>query len=52
MKRIEQLANLKFAKAVRDAGVFRVDEIEEMVDKVRYVDISSADDVVLITPRK
>jgi endonuclease G len=52
LKRVEELADLRFPKAVRDGDVFGEDEINEMVSTGRYVEIESGDDVVLTTSRK
>ncbi len=52
LKRIEELADLKFTKTVRDADVFSGDEVEEMISTARYVEINSAEDVILTTKRK
>ncbi len=51
LKRVEELADLKFPKNVRDADVFNDAEIDEMVQKARYVEINSAEDIVLTTAR-
>jgi len=47
VKRVEELADLKFQKAVRDADVFGEDETNEMISTGRYVEINSGDDIVL-----
>jgi endonuclease G, mitochondrial len=52
IKRIEELADLKFSKSVRDADVFGMDEVEEMVETARYIEITSEDDIVLTKARK
>jgi endonuclease G len=52
IKRIEELADLKFSKSVRDADVFGMDEVEEMVTTARYIEINSEDDIVLTKARK
>ncbi len=52
VKRVEELADLKFSKAIRDADVFSVDEIEEMVTTARYIEINSEYDIVLTKARK
>jgi len=52
LKRIEELADLKFPKSVRDADVFGMDEFEEMVTTARYIEINSEDDIVLTKARK
>jgi endonuclease G, mitochondrial len=49
--RIEELADLKFSKSVRDADVFSETEIREMVATARYVEITSEDDIVLTAAR-
>jgi endonuclease G, mitochondrial len=51
IKRIEELADLKFSKSVRDADVFGMDEVEEMVATARYVEINSENDIVLTKSR-
>lgn len=51
LKRIEELADLRFTKAVRDSDVFRADEIREMVASGRYVEIDSPEDIILTTDR-
>ena len=51
LRRIEELADVKFSKAVRDSDVFRQDEIEETVSTARYVEITSADDIILTRSR-
>ena len=52
VRRVEELADLKFPKAVRDADVFAEDEINEMISTGRYVEINSGGDVVLTSSRK
>jgi endonuclease G len=52
VKRVEELADLKFSKVLRDADVFSDDEIEEMVTTARYIEITSVDDIVLTRARK
>jgi endonuclease G len=52
VKRVEELADLRFPKAVRDADVFGEDEINEMISTGRYVEINSGEDVVLSSARK
>ena len=47
VKRIEELANLKFSKAIRDADVFSAGEINEMIATARYIEINSEEDIVL-----
>jgi endonuclease G, mitochondrial len=49
--RIEELADLKFSKAVRDADVFSADESKEMIATARYIEITSEDDIVLTSVR-
>lgn len=51
LKRIEELADLKFSKSVRDADVFGADEVEEMVATARYIEITSENDIVLTKAR-
>jgi len=51
IKRIEELADLKFSKSVRDADVFGMDEVEEMVTTARYIEINSENDIVLTKAR-
>ena len=51
IKRIEELADLKFSKSVRDADVFGMDEVEEMFVTARYIEINSEDDIVLTKAR-
>ena len=51
IKRIESLANVKFSTSVRDADVFSRDEIEELIATARYVEITSAEDIVLAKDR-
>jgi endonuclease G len=45
--RIEELADLKFPKTVRDADVFTPEESQEMVATARYIEITSETDIVL-----
>lgn len=52
VKRIEELADLKFSKAIRDADVFSENEINEMVSSNRFIEITSEDDIVLTRERK
>jgi endonuclease G len=52
VKRVEELSDVKFPKAVRDADVFGADEINEMISTGRYVEINSGEDVVLTSSRK
>jgi endonuclease G len=52
LRRIEELADVKFSKPVRDSDVFREGEIEEMVSTARYVEITSAEDVILTRSRR
>jgi len=51
LKRIEKLADLRFPKAVREADVFSSAETNEMVQKARYVEINTAEDIVLTKAR-
>jgi endonuclease G len=51
LKRVEELADLTFSKAVRDADVFGAAEIREMAATGRFLEITSAEDIVL-TPRR
>lgn len=51
LKRIEELADLKFSKLVRDADVFSQDEFEEMVTTARFIEITSENDIVLTAKR-
>lgn len=51
VKRIEELADLKFSKSISDADVFSQDEINEMVKTARFIEITSEDDIVLTTTR-
>jgi endonuclease G len=52
VKRIEELADVKFSKSIRDSDVFREDEINEMVSTARYVEITSPDDIILTKSRR
>jgi len=47
IKRIEELADLKFSKSIRAADVFSADEIKEMVTTARYKEITSPDNIRL-----
>ena len=49
--RIEELADLKFSKTVRDADVFTPEESQEMVATARYIEITSETDIVLTSLR-
>lgn len=51
LKKIEELADLKFSKALRDADVFTPEEIREMTETARYIEINSAEDIVLTPSR-
>jgi endonuclease G, mitochondrial len=51
VRRIEKLADLKFSKSLRSADVFSDEEITEMFATSRYVEINSADDIVLTSAR-
>ncbi len=51
LRRIEELADLKFSKAIRDADVFSAEEFREMVVLGRYIEINSADDILLTSSR-
>ncbi|MCC3155992.1 DNA/RNA non-specific endonuclease [Hymenobacter sp. 15J16-1T3B] len=48
---VEQLADLTFSAEVRAADVFSASEVQEMVASQRFVEIRSADDVVLTRNR-
>ena len=49
--RIEELADLKFSKTIRDADVFTPEESKEMVATARYIEITSEADIVLTSAR-
>ncbi len=51
LSRVEELADLKFSKAVRDADVFGADEIKEMVSTGRFIEITEGSDIVLTSKR-
>ncbi len=51
VKRIEEYADIRFPKAVRDADVFSAQETIEMLATARYVEINSPDDIVLTKTR-
>ncbi len=51
VKRIEELADLRFSKSIRAADVFSAGEVEEMVATARYIEITAANDIVLTTKR-
>jgi endonuclease G len=52
IKRIEELADLKFSKTIRDADVFTPSEIQEMVATARYIEVNSMNDIVLTKTQK
>jgi hypothetical protein len=51
IKRIEELADLKFSKSVRYADVFGMDEVEETFATARYIEINSEDGAMLTKAR-
>lgn len=51
LARVEELADIKFSKAVRDADVFGANEIKEMIATGRFLEITSGEDIVLTTRR-
>ena len=51
VQRIEELADLKFPKAIQEADVFRENEIQEMIATARYIEITSEKDIVLTAAR-
>jgi endonuclease G len=51
LSRVEELADLAFPAAVRNADVFGKDAGKEMVATARYVEITSAQDIVLTPVR-
>ena len=51
LKRIQQLADIKFSKPTLDADVFSGPEINEMIHTARYVEIRSSEDIVLTKRR-
>ena len=52
VKRVEELADLKFSKSVRDADVFKGDEIREMIATARFIEIKGEEDIVLTPARR
>ena len=51
LKRVEEISNVHFAKAIKDADVFTAEEVEEMITMARYIEINSEDDIVLTPVR-
>lgn len=52
LTRVQDIADLKFSKSIRDADVFSASEAEEMIETARYVEINSGEDIVLTASRK
>jgi endonuclease G len=47
LRHIEQLADLRFSKAVRESDVFDAEQILEMVSTGHYIEVISPDDIFL-----
>ncbi len=51
VSRIANLADLTLAEAITNADVFNSEEVSEMINSARYLEITSADDLVLTKDR-